>query len=207
MMTPEKTRELLMQRSIWTQARDSMLNNAVSTEKEFTLASGRKSKFYVDCRLAACNTAVGRNLGHVINAALDCIKPSNSFWAIAPVPMGGLLIVARLMSDSSFVSKSPWLIPRVEKKGHGRKQSVEGLYDLDGNRMVSADYRVLVIEDVVTSGGSSLKAVEVLREEGLKVDGVLAVVDREEGAAGLLKMNDLQLWSVFRKKDFLPEGE
>jgi orotate phosphoribosyltransferase len=208
METPESMREEIMKIRVWRRLKDAMLNNAVSTERELTLASGRKSKFYVDCRLAACHPSVGEHLGGALHFGLDCVTPSGVNWALAPVPLGGLLLVARLMGvGGPFAKKIPWLIPRLDKKGHGRKQSVEGLYDLDGERMVSNDCRVLAIEDVVTSGGSSLKAVETLREENLNVVGVLAVVDRQEGGEELLRENGLQLWSIFRKEDFLPGEE
>jgi len=190
-------------------AKSTMLETCVLTDREFTLASGRKSRFYVDCRVASCHPVVSDMTGSLMQKAANRIMTDSTMWSdwvMAPVPMGGLLLVGRMMMQSShYLRGVPWVVPRPERKGHGRKQLVEGLVSSQGKRLINDEKRVLVIEDVVTSGGSSLRAVEVLREEGLRVEGVLALVDRQEGAQEIFDENDLALWSVFQKSDFVQE--
>jgi orotate phosphoribosyltransferase len=81
-------------------------------------------------------------------------------------------------------------VVRKEPKGHGTGRQVEGL--------LRAGERVAVVEDVITTGGSSLKAVQACRREGLEVVGVFAVVDREEGAQENLSKEGVELYSLFK---------
>jgi orotate phosphoribosyltransferase len=85
---------------------------------------------------------------------------------------------------------------RKESKGHGTTQWVEGL------QLLPPHARAVVVEDVITTGGSSLKAVERAREAGLRVAGIVALVDRAEGGRENLEAAGLKVTSLFSRGDF-----
>ena len=103
--------------------------------------------------------------------------------------VSGVALVSAL--DSRLVNA---LIVRKEPKGHGTQAWIEGLLPKEGSR-------VTVLEDVTTTGGSSLKAVEKLRDAGFVVERVVTLVDRQEGAYDLMKDNNLELVSIFTLED------
>lgn len=150
----------------------------------FVLASGRTSSFYIDCRLTTMSAAglvlIGR-LGR------DAIRTAG--WA--PQSVGGLTMGADPVAYAIAVASTsaPPIIEafsvRKEAKAHGTGRRVEGNF--------APGTAVVVVEDVITSGGSALKAIEVIREEGGSVLGVLAVVDREEGGKATIEATGTQV--------------
>lgn len=141
----------------------------------FTLASGRTSDLYVDARLT---TMSPDGLALIGPLALELLDASG--WR--PNAVGGLTLgadpVAYAVAYASTVGRAPeaWVrafTVRKQAKAHGTGQRIEGPFR-------SGD-RVVVVEDVITTGGSALQAVEVVRAAGGTIVGVLAVVDREEG--------------------------
>jgi orotate phosphoribosyltransferase len=149
---------------------------------QFTLASGRQSKYYIDARLTTMSPEGLSLIGHIALAKLR-----QSGWAVDSV--GGLTLgadpISYAISYTSAESSNPIraFTVRKETKTHGTGKTIEGPFR-------SKD-RVAVIEDVITTGGSALRAIEAVRTEKGTVVGVLALVDREEGgrqsieAAGL----------------------
>lgn len=139
---------------------------------DFVLASGQRSSFYIDCRLT---TMSAEGMVLVGKAGLAAIRAMN--WEANAV--GGLTMgadpVAYAIAAASFGSPSPIdaFSVRKDAKQHGTKRRIEGNFR-------SGD-RVIVVEDVITSGGSALQAIEAVEEAGGQVAGVLAVVDREQG--------------------------
>jgi orotate phosphoribosyltransferase len=139
---------------------------------DFTLASGRKSTYYIDARRTTMSAHGLELIGH---AGLAAIRRAG--WQ--PDLVGGLTLgadpvayaVARASRDEPPVIDGFTI--RKEPKGHGAKRQIEGCFE--------AGATVVVIEDVVTTGQSALRAVEAVRSAGGSVLGVLAVVDREEG--------------------------
>jgi orotate phosphoribosyltransferase len=93
----------------------------------------------------------------------------------------------------------PALYVRKEQKDHGAKRLVEG------DRSITAGMPAVVLEDVITTGGSTLKAVEKLGQAGVKVVGVVALVDRLEGGAEAIKAAGLPLVSIATRRDFIPD--
>lgn len=138
----------------------------------FTLASGRQSDLYIDCRLTTMHP---EGLSLIGPLGLHAIGERG--WH--PDAVGGLTLGADPVSYAIAYASQLAGIPtraftvRKEAKTHGTGKLIEGAY-LPGDRVV-------VIEDVITTGGSALRAVEVIRAAGGIVVGVLAVVDREEG--------------------------
>ncbi|MEO8635052.1 MAG: orotate phosphoribosyltransferase [Gemmatimonadales bacterium] len=144
----------------------------------FVLASGRTSEFYVDARLTTMSAE-----GLILIGRLGLAALRDAGWA--PNTVGGLTMgadpVAYAIAAAS-VAAPPILDAfsvRKETKAHGTARRVEGNFRTGD--------KVLVVEDVITSGGSALKAIDAIREAGGQVVGILAVVDREEGGRAALE--------------------
>jgi orotate phosphoribosyltransferase len=148
----------------------------------FVLASGRTSSFYIDCRLTTMSAE-----GLVLIGRLGREAIREAGWS--PRSVGGLTMgadpVAYAIATAS--AAAPPIIDafsvRKEAKTHGTGRRVEGNF--------IAGSPVVVVDDVVTTGGSTLKAIEAIREEGGTVVGVLAVVDREEGGRAAIEALNL----------------
>ena len=154
---------------------------------DFTLASGRKSSHYVNCKPISLS---GRGLGLISSAMLEKIGPES--LAVAGLTLGADPLVsgvAMLAAQKGRLLDA--LIVRKEPKGYGTGAWLEGPLPLKGAL-------ITVLEDVVTTGGSSLKAVKQLRDAGFLVNKVVAIVDRNEGAEPLIRDAELQLVSLFQ---------
>ena len=158
---------------------------------EYKLSSGKTSEHYVNCKPV---TLSGRGL---TLTSLLMLKEVNTNV------VGGLTLGADpLVSGVSLVSALDGrlvnaLIVRKEAKGHGTQAWIEGLLPPEGTH-------VTVLEDVITTGGSSIKAVEKLRDAGYVVDRVVAIVDRQEDGEADIAMKEagLELRSLFSLRDF-----
>jgi orotate phosphoribosyltransferase len=166
-------------------------------QRKVVLASGKESDFYVDCKRTAL-TAEGHVLvGRCLLEEVLKVKPLVR-------GVGGLTLgadpIASAISYSSFVAGHPVdaFIVRKEPKGHGTGQWIEG------RKTIPDGSRVIVLEDVVTTGGSALKAIERCRAEQLEVVACLALVDRLEGGREAIEASGVPLRSLFTRKDFLP---
>ena len=161
----------------------------------FTLASGKQSSFYIDARLT---TMSPEGLSAIGPVALGLIRERG--WD--PDSVGGLTLGADPVSYAISYASAGTPRPiraftvRKEAKGHGTGKLIEGPF--------SSTDRVVVVEDVITTGGSALKAVEALRAAGATIVGVLAVVDREEGGREAIEAAGLQVASIARVSEILP---
>jgi orotate phosphoribosyltransferase len=142
------------------------LLDASYLEGDFVLRSGRRSRFYLDKYLFETRPDLLRDIADGLAAKLDAYEP---FDLLAGPELGAVAIVAAL----SLASEKPYVIVRKGEKEYGTKKAMEG--------RAAAGQRVVVVEDVVTSGGAALQAVDKLRGAGLEVAVLLCVVDREEG--------------------------
>lgn len=149
-------------------------------EGDFTLASGQKSKFYIDMKATTLDPEGAVLIGELAIAACReaGLAGKDGIQAVGGLTLGADPI-ATAVSIASFHEKLHWpaYIVRKESKGHGTERYVEGVENLPKGA------RCLVLEDVVTTGGSSIKAIERLRAEGFNPIAVLTVVDREQGGA------------------------
>ena len=153
---------------------------------EYTLSSGKKSEHYVNCKPV---TLSGRGLTLASLLMLQEVKTSY----VAGLTLGadplvsGVSLVSAL--DSRLVNG---LIVRKEAKGHGTQAWIEGLLPPEGTV-------ITVLEDVITTGGSAIKAVDKLRDAGYVVNTVVAIVDRQEDdeATAAMKLSGLELKSLF----------
>ncbi|HEU4828675.1 MAG TPA: orotate phosphoribosyltransferase [Gemmatimonadales bacterium] len=147
---------------------------------DFTLASGLKSSYYIDCRPT---TMSAEGLSLIGTLGLEAIRTEG--WRADAV--GGLTMgadpVAYAIAGASWSDPPPIdaFSVRKESKEHGTRRLVEGNF--------RKGHRVVVVEDVITTGGSALQAIGALREAGAEIVGVLAVVDREQG--GKEKIEDV----------------
>jgi orotate phosphoribosyltransferase len=141
-----------------------------SDDPPFTLASGRKSSFYFNCKPTTLDPEGMNLIGHLL---FDMIEDLDVTAA------GGLTLgadpMANALSVISFQRGRPVksFIVRKETKDHGTKSRIEGT--------VKAGESVVILDDVITTGGSTLSAIEAARQAGLNVKRVIALIDREEG--------------------------
>ena len=161
---------------------------------DFTLASGRRSTLYVDARLTTMSPDGLALIGPTALAAIE-----RAAWR--PDAVGGLTLgadpVSYAIAYASALAGRPLraFTVRKEAKQHGTGRLIEGPYR-EGDRVV-------VIEDVITTGGSALRAVEALRAAGGTVVGVLAVVDREEGGREAIEAAGLPVVALARAADIV----
>lgn len=164
-------------------------------KKKVVLASGRESDFYVDCRSVALSAAGHALIGRLMLAKARELEPSLA--AVGGLTMGADPLASAVSLTSFFDPPTVGaFLVRKEPKGHGTGRWCEGLQLLPENA------RAVVVEDVITTGGSSLKAVERARQEGLGVDAIVALVDRDEGGRQNLEAAGLRVASLFTRSDF-----
>jgi orotate phosphoribosyltransferase len=155
-------------------------------EGDFTLSSGAKSSYYINCKQVTLNAAGALALGRLLWQKL----PQNTS-AVAGLTLGADPMVSAVSVVSAYENKPiPALIIRKEPKGHGTKAYIEGPSLAEGAK-------VIVLEDVVTTGGSALTAVERLRDAGYEVTQILALVDREQGGNELYQSQGISFQALF----------
>lgn len=157
------------------------------------LASGRTSDFFVDCKQAVL-TAEGHALAGVV--LLDEVKVFGRIDAIAGVELGGCPL-ASAVATVSFMRGCPIdaIYVRKEAKGHGSKRLLEG-----NDRIPPGG--IVLLEDVITTGASALRAAKRLQEAGYWVAGIVALVDRLEGGREAIEAARIRFRSVFTRADF-----
>ena len=153
---------------------------SVETGREFKLASGRISDFYCNLKPTMLDPEGAHLLGHLIAEALD----SSQAQMIGGLEMGAVPLATAAAAASFARGKPlPAFFVRKQAKDHGTQNLIDGLQRGDS----LAGRRVVILEDVTTTGGSSMKAVDVVRAAGAIVAEVLTIVDRLEGAGATFK--------------------
>ncbi|MFN3947197.1 MAG: orotate phosphoribosyltransferase [Aquificaceae bacterium] len=177
----ELLKELIKERSL-----------KVASEPIFKLSSGKLSKYYIDLKQITFDPKSLYILGKVMYQRIKELKPDG---------VGGLTLgadpIAYAISMVSYLEGyyiKPFVV-RKEPKAHGTGRQVEGL--------LKAGDKVVVLEDVITTGASALKAVSACKREGYEVIGVYAVVDREEGGRENLEGEGLKVYSLFKISELL----
>lgn len=176
----------------------NLLRDRSFARKRVVLASGKESDFFIDCKQTVL-TAEGHALaGELMLNALE-------LWplceAVAGVELGGCPL-ASAVALTSHLRGTPKnaIYVRKETKDHGSKRGIEGDTHFAPGTVVA------MLEDVITTGGSTLKAVEKLRTAGYQVCGVVALVDRLEGGREALEADGLAFVALYTRKDFLPDS-
>jgi orotate phosphoribosyltransferase len=163
------------------------ISEAAYLEGDFVLRSGRRSSYYLDKYRFETRPELLGPLGEQLAALVGEHEPDAVRLA---APELGAVAIA---TATSLAAGLPFLIVRKEAKDYGTANRLEGSFE--------AGERVCLIEDVVTSGGAALAAVEALREAGLECRTVICVVDREEGGADELARRAARLVALFRAGD------
>ncbi|MBY0470696.1 orotate phosphoribosyltransferase [bacterium] len=159
-------------------------------EGDFTLASGQKSKFYIDLKCTTLHPEGAQLLGRLM---VERVKAEG----LLVDGVGGMTLGADPMATAVSLAALekglvwPAYIVRKEPKDHGTAKYVEGTENLP------AGAKLLVLEDVVTTGGSSVKAIERLREAGYKPVAVFTVVDRQSGGREVFEKMGVKFLSLF----------
>ncbi len=165
------------------------LREAAYLEGDFVLRSGRRSKYYLDKYRFETRPDLLAPLGKAIAEAVREHEPAAVRLA------GPELGAVALAAAASLESGLPFLIVRKEAKGYGTSNRLEGVLE-EGEC-------VCLVEDVVTSGGAAIEAVQALRDAGLRVSNAVCVVDREEGGVDELARHAVRLRPLFRASELL----
>ncbi|MFH1202369.1 MAG: orotate phosphoribosyltransferase [Candidatus Omnitrophota bacterium] len=169
-----------------------LLKKKAYKKKEVILSSGRKSNFYVDARRITLSSEGAFLVASII---LEMIK-ADAVQAIGG-PTIGADPIAGAIGVLSYLNGRPLktFIVRKNPKAHGTKRQIEG-------PALRRGYRVIVVDDVATTGGSMIETISALKKQGLKVNKAICIVDRQEGATENLSKVGCKLVSIFKKKDF-----
>ena len=167
--------------------------------RSVVLASGNASNEYVDCKQTALHAQGAWALGHHLYALVSQIEEETGLLSHG---VGGMSIGADpLATATSLAALSqgrslPAYLVRKEPKRHGTQEFLEGL------KNIPAGANVVMVEDVVTTGGSTLKAAAHVRAAGLNPIGVAVIIDRECGGMQNLKDNNLHAKALFQLSQF-----
>ena len=156
---------------------------------DFTLASGKKSPYYIDLRLVPSFPHEYRKMIKGLQNLIANDVGFENFHSLVSVPTGGLVVAASLATEIV----KPLIYVRKQAKEHGTGKAVEGV--------TCQDMKLLMIEDVVTSGGSVINAIKSIKEEKMVVTDAYAVIDRMEGATQALQAEDVNLHSLLTIND------
>jgi len=166
-------------------------------EEPFTLASGKKSHHYFNCKEILLHPDRLVLLGEYL---VNYFLPKNQLepQAVGGLTMGADPICYAVALSFQKINKIVYpLVVRKEAKDHGTKKLVEG--------SISSIQSCLVVDDVITTGGSTLKAVEALRASGITVNQGICILDREEGGYEALKQAGVTMYPIFKKSDFITD--
>lgn len=151
----------------------------------FVLRSGATSNYYIDIKKASTDPLILKKIAEAI------AEYAKGYELLAGMELGAVPLVVAL----SLETKIPYVIVRKEKKEHGTGKQIEG-GDVKGKK-------VLIVEDVTTSGGSVIKTIQVIRENKGIVDKIITVVDRESGAKEKMKELDVSFIPLLSVSEIL----
>ena len=170
-----------------------ILKNKSILRGNFTLASGKESDYYIDGRLTTLDSAGLSLIGDIF---LEEIQIDPEVKTVGGPTMGADPIVGAVLTQAGIKNiELDGFLVRKEAKDHGTGKLIEG--------NLKEGAKVAVVEDVVTTGGSVLKAIYALEKAGATISKVLFIVDREEGAEGKFKELGYEYFSIFKISDLL----
>lgn len=179
-----------------------LLEKSVRTG-EFTLASGKTSDLYIDCRVTTMDPRGALLVGVV---GWEALAGSLDEKGVTPQAIGGMTLGAdpvALAVGMAAAQAAPErglqvFTVRKEPKGHGRGKRIEGNF--------SEGDTVVVVDDVITTGGSTLKAIDAIEAEGGRVALALVLVDREEGGREAIEARGIPVLPLFTRRSLLGEA-
>ncbi len=155
----------------------------------FTLRSGRTSSYYLDKYLFSTRPEVLKHVGRELAEKVRRLDTGGKIDRLAGAELGGIPLVTAVSLETGL----PCVFVRNKKKDYGTAKQLEGA--------LNAGDRVVIIEDVATTGGQALEAAETLREAGAKVLAIIATIDRGEGARENVEKAGIRFEAVFTKRD------
>lgn len=174
-----------------------LLTHLSFERKKVKLSSGLESDFYIDCKKTALTAEghwlIGRLFLHAILQLTPQVKGAGGLTLGADPLASAVSLMSHLAA-----TPIPAFIVRKEPKGHGTGAWIEG------RSLLPDGASVAILEDVVTTGASTLKAIERAELEGLKVAQAYALVDRLEGGREAIEAKGYKLFTLFTRKDFIP---
>jgi len=179
----------------WNALREIIRQRSFSLGRQVTLSSGRSSTFYFNMKPTMVDPR-----GSLLIASL-CLQvcDAGNFEFVGGLEMGAVPIVCSIAPISAQRGRPQKVFfVRKQAKGHGTLNRIDSIFDVEALKGA----RVLVVEDVTTSGGSALQAVDTIRELGGVVETVLTLVDRLEGAQDAFARTGLNLMSIYTANDF-----
>ena len=173
-----------------------LLRTRAFQEREVVLSSGLKSNFYIDCKQVSLDAEGAALIGELFHLVIEEIAPRAV--AVGGLTMGAdpLATATSLLSFQLGHPRAAFLV-RKEPKGHGTGQWVE-------STKLPPGAPVVILEDVITTGASTLRAVERSRAAGLEVLCAVGLVDRLEGGREAV-VAETPLTTLFTRRDFLPD--
>lgn len=165
---------------------DLLKENEVFLRGDFTLSSGKKSDYYINMKKAITEPEILSTIAKLITQLID----ENNVDKVAGPALGAVPIATAV----SLESEIPLLMIRKEKKGYGTSKLIEGELNSGDN--------VIVVEDVTTTGGSLLKAIKAIQENGGNVTRAFVVVDRQEGSIEAFEKEGIMLEPLIKVNEF-----
>lgn len=161
-----------------------LFENKILRFGDFTLASGKKSPYYIDLRLVASYPHQFRKMVKNLQNLISDEMGLDSFESIVSVPTGGLVIASALAIETV----KPLMYVRNKPKDYGTSKSIEGKF--------SEGMKVVMIDDVATTGGSVINAIKILKEEKIIIKDAYVIINRSEGAEQALKEHGVRIHQI-----------
>ena len=151
---------------------------------DFTLASGKKSSYYIDLRLVASFPHIFRKMTKNLQKLVSEKTGLDNFDSLVAVPTGGLVIGSALAIETV----KPLIYVRDKPKDYGTTKSIEG--------KIFSGMKVILIDDVITTGSSVINAIKQLKDAGLSISDVYVIINRLEGANNTLELEKVNLYQL-----------
>jgi len=151
---------------------------------DFTLASGKKSSYYIDLRLVASFPHIFRKMTKNLQKLVSEKTGLDNFDSLVAVPTGGLVIGSALAIETV----KPLIYVRDKPKDYGTTKSIEG--------KIFSGMKVVLIDDVITTGNSVINGIKQLKDAGLSISDVYVIINRLEGASNALKLEEVNLYQL-----------
>ena len=151
---------------------------------DFTLASGKKSSYYIDLRLVASFPHIFRKMTKNLQKLVSEKTGLDNFDSLVAVPTGGLVIGSALAIETV----KPLIYVRDKPKDYGTTKSIEG--------KIFSGMKVALIDDVITTGNSVINAIKQLKDAGLSISDVYVIINRLEGANNTLELEEVNLYQL-----------